>query len=321
MTAFQVFCSLLLPGVFLPDRVVPADSLDRLGKHSMGKRPMLLSNLIHYSRLIGQNISLVQAGGGNTSWKEDARWMWVKASGSCLRDVSGADGFVCVDFSTVRAGMAEVKTESAYTELLMSSLRETTKKGIRPSMETGFHALLGRAVLHTHPIWANLITCSVEGPSLAAKICPEAAWIPYAAPGQPLMCAVQKGLQGKAGIHLVLLQNHGIIISTTSLSKAWALHEKFMTQIQNYFGISSIFDISKNQAETISPHVLFPDQAVYLTMQSLARSAGGQDVLRAHNYIRDTILDIGLTPRYLSSQEVQLLLNMEAEKYRQKVVE
>src|SRR3954463_2309084 len=60
-----------------------------------------LDQLVHLSHLMGQNLRLVQPGGGNTSLKEGDTLL-VKGSGTDLRTI-GRDGFTRLSLSRLSA--------------------------------------------------------------------------------------------------------------------------------------------------------------------------------------------------------------------------
>ena len=95
----------------------------------------MLSELARMSQTVGERNDYVQGGGGNTSVKLDNGLMAVKASGIRLAQVTETDGFAVVEVETLK----DVTSEQGY-------------KPARPSVEAGFHALLGKFVLHTHPV-------------------------------------------------------------------------------------------------------------------------------------------------------------------------
>ena len=53
-----------------------------------------LADLIKISNITGKDPSLVQGGGGNTSVKSaDNKYMYIKASGTALKDMSARKGY------------------------------------------------------------------------------------------------------------------------------------------------------------------------------------------------------------------------------------
>lgn len=249
--------------------------------------------------------------------------MWVKASGVELADVQPEKGFVAVDYHVIRQGLASCHGETDYTTLVRTSVIPTaaTQTG-RPSIEAGFHAILGPAVLHSHSILTNLLACSVEGQALCTTILPQAIWVPYASPGLPVtqsVVAQAETGQGAEESAILLLQNHGLVVAAATPDAAWQIHEDVNTTVRRHFGLP---DATLDDAPVFladSAHLLFPDQAVYLGHEILRLSKAGQETQRAYNYLRHTMSMLGLTPNFLPPDEAGFLLNMEAEKYRQKV--
>ena len=151
-------------------------------------------------------------GEGNVSVKDDDCF-WVKASGTSLDTLEKKDLVACK--------MSGVPFDSL---------------GSKPSIETGFHAWLLREfdaikfVAHTHPPRTMEVVCSEQIYSFAdhrlfpdqvvrngAKSCV----VPYAMPGKPLLEKIKESVTAfieEQGYFpkLILLQNHGIIVASTS---------------------------------------------------------------------------------------------------------
>lgn len=278
-----------------------------------------LNTLVETSRMLGQNNALVQGAGGNTSLKENEH-MWIKASGCTLDVVTETDGFVAVNDDAIRTGLKSIEDEASYTALLKQQIigMPNITKG-RPSIETGFHALLGNAVLHSHSVWMNLFSCAKNGKEKAQELFPEALWVPYAAPGVPLMRAIETVISKQAETTTILLQNHGFIVSAPTLEQAAHTHYDMDKQARDSFGLSAnAYEAFNTTLEADEHHVLFPDQAVYLSQPDLAKTSAGIETLKAYSFIRHTLEAANIEPQYLTSEEAAFLLDMESEKYRQK---
>ena len=157
-------------------------------------------------------------GEGNVSVKDDDCF-WVKASGTSLDTLEKKDLVACK--------MSGVPFDSL---------------GLKPSIETGFHAWLLREfdeikfVAHTHPPRTMEVVCSEQIHSFAdhrlfpdqvvrngAKSCV----VPYAMPGKPLLEEIKKSVLAfieEEGYFpkLILLQNHGIIVASSSYKECIA---------------------------------------------------------------------------------------------------
>ncbi len=159
------------------------------------------------SARIGADPLQIQGAGGNTSWKAGPA-MWVKASGMLLSDAMTRGVFVAVDRA---AAEAEAEGEGDGT-CRAAVIAGAGPEGLRPSIETTFHAALeGRCVAHTHSVGALAHATSPEGlDALGAALdgIPHAV-IPYAMPGRPLTRAI---LERSGNAPVLVLADHGLIV-------------------------------------------------------------------------------------------------------------
>jgi rhamnose utilization protein RhaD (predicted bifunctional aldolase and dehydrogenase) len=188
-----------------------------------------LDQLRALSARVGADPLLVQAAGGNTSLKHDGV-MWIKASGTWLKDATARDIFVPLDHAAIMEALArnDPACESC-TDFLRTDLNAT---GLRPSIETTVHALMPqRVVLHVHCV--NTIAWAIRADAearLAEKL--EAfnwAFIPYARPGLPLAGAIQSRI--RPGVDVLILGNHGLAVAAESVGEAEALLAKVVTTL------------------------------------------------------------------------------------------
>jgi ribulose-5-phosphate 4-epimerase/fuculose-1-phosphate aldolase len=282
-----------------------------------------INDLVLLSQTLGKNIAYVQGGGGNISVKLDSRRMAIKASGYLLKDVSSEDGYSIVDYTEIGSYLLSSDIdEDIFTKKIQSFVIETNN---RPSIETGFHAQLGTFVVHTHSVYANFLTCAEEGKELANALFPKVLWIPYATPGRALTLLVQKSLKDFSRTpNIIFLQNHGIIVIGETSQEVLNLHEEVNITIQNHFNLSPVSycnDQLERDINFIKSHILFPDQVVYtLADDDMLKTTAAKETLWAYNYIYTSIQNKGLNPHFLPQEESGILLNMESEKYRQKVL-
>ena len=168
-----------------------------------------MDNLLELAHMLGP---YAICGEGNVSMKDDDCF-WVKASGTSLDTLSKADLVAC-----------------KMTGVPFDSL------GLKPSIETGFHAWLQREfdtikfVAHTHPPKTMQVVCSEQIWSFAEhRLFPDqvvrngakSCVVPYAMPGKPLLEEIKQSVLAfieEEGYFpkLILLQNHGIIVASTS---------------------------------------------------------------------------------------------------------
>mgnify|MGYP000008442979 CR=1 FL=1 len=107
-----------------------------------------LDRLRALSARVGSDPLLVQAAGGNTSLKDDGV-MWIKASGTWLKDAAARDIFVPLDHAAILAALA--KNDPACESCTSFVRTDLNSTGLRPSIETTVHALMPqRVVVHVH---------------------------------------------------------------------------------------------------------------------------------------------------------------------------
>ena len=176
------------------------------------------------SARVGADSLLVQAAGGNTSLKQDGV-MWIKASGTWLKDAAARDIFVPVNYEALLAALAKNDPAcEACTDFVLGDLNAT---GLRPSIETTVHALMPqRVVVHVHCV--NTIAWAIRNDAeqrLAGKLKDfNWAFIPYARPGLPLANAISARL--KPGIDVLILGNHGLVVAAETVAEAETLLDR-----------------------------------------------------------------------------------------------
>lgn len=168
---------------------------------------------LRLSRNIGSDILKTQGAGGNTSIKQDGV-MWVKASGTWLSKAEDQDIMVpvVVDPLVLALRNGDPRAEKS-TDFIVSELNST---GLRPSIETSFHAALSsQVVAHYHCV--NAIALSVlqdreEELRTRMSAVSDLKWgtIPYRRPGTPLAREIEKAAASKPDV--LILFNHGIIV-------------------------------------------------------------------------------------------------------------
>lgn len=179
------------------------------------------------SQRIGSDPLLVQGAGGNTSFKADGA-MWIKASGTLLANAVDQDIFVAVDTTKALAELDGVGDGSCRSALI------DPHAGLRPSIETTFHAMFPETfVFHFHSIATICHAISVEGRvSLQDKLA-GLDWVsaPYRKPGIPLSRAIRNAIDGRK-VQVVVLENHGVIVVGDSIEEVAALIEEVESRLQ-----------------------------------------------------------------------------------------
>jgi len=204
----------------------------------------VLNRLVQISLAVGTDKSLVLGGSGNASVKTaDAKSMYIKASGAALKDMSRRRGWRKLNFKKVCALLEDKSLEKTepfkrHSELMRRLTRACDdKKPARgvPSVESCFHTLLDRVVIHLHPQAVLCFACSKNGRDRLAGLfrrqSPPPLWVPYAEPGFALakmirtrLCDYKKSYGCDPSI--LFLQNHGLVVSTPTCDDAIRLVHK-----------------------------------------------------------------------------------------------
>ena len=263
-----------------------------------------LKNLEFISKEAGLPIEYTQGGGGNTSAKLNNELMAVKASGFKLKQITPTEGYVVVNYKKILEYYNQVDLsqdrdyEKESSEFVKANIVEMEGlKTLRPSVEAGFHSLLMKYVAHTHPVYANIISCTHNGKAVMEEIfCNEsfdAVWIPYINPGFSLTVRIKEALENhreKTGKfpQIIVMENHGLVATADDAKECVELHNRANDLIKKYFKINepypqmllSRLEENKYASETgylkdyfkgkaidndfFDQIVLYPDQLVYL---------------------------------------------------------
>jgi len=161
-----------------------------------------LMNFQLISQSVGENINYVQGAGGNTSVKLNNQEMAIKASGWALSNVTNIDGYCIVDYKSINKYLENPDLdESLFVKKINSYVKDKTNS-LRPSIETGFHAMLGKYVIHTHSVFVNSLTCAEEGKDILLNLFPSAIWVDYVTPGVDITVSIKKALKNISRLFL-----------------------------------------------------------------------------------------------------------------------
>jgi ribulose-5-phosphate 4-epimerase/fuculose-1-phosphate aldolase len=285
----------------------------------MNKKNNYIKELIRISQAVGNKTDYIQGGGGNTSVKLDTELMAVKASGFKLKQISPDEGFVIVKYNMIKNYFENINLDidkdygKESGEFLRKSVIESENiKKLRPSVETGFHSVLKKYVIHTHSVYANILSCSKEGKKLVNDIFNNGeyrvAWVPYVNPGFNLTIKIKEVIKdciNKKGSFpdAVFLENHGLIVNSDNIEECIGMHEKINLIIKDHFNLNKFPDIEieRNKSDSyisktkfiennysdkkifdkdyFESYTLYPDQIVYLNKNLTIEEAGKNPVV------------------------------------------
>ncbi len=219
-----------------------------------------LLELIKISNTVGRDSSLVQGGGGNTSVKtEDGKFMYIKASGTALKDMNTKRGWRRIRLEPVLtiikdkslAKLDPHKREPEVVNRLLLACDDDVTDEARPSVEAHLHAFLDKCVIHLHPSTAGVFANAKNGKTELEKLFTKIGnwkleignflpplWVPYVNPGFTLAKSIaklvsdyQKQFGKKPAI--LFLEKHGLLISAGSADSALRLVRRVINLCDN----------------------------------------------------------------------------------------
>jgi rhamnose utilization protein RhaD (predicted bifunctional aldolase and dehydrogenase)/NAD(P)-dependent dehydrogenase (short-subunit alcohol dehydrogenase family) len=202
-----------------------------------------IKQLIEISHFYGKNKSYVIAGGGNTSYK-DEKYIWVKASGTTLADIT-EEGFAILNREKLKQiadkkySKSSVERENQIkTDLFRACVYP--ERNLRPSVETSLHEIIDYSyVVHTHPTLVNAMMCSMDAEKQTQELFgDEALYVPYTDPGYILFKKVENDLiayraKFNREPNIIFLQNHGVFVSANSIDEIKLLYEQINATIKS----------------------------------------------------------------------------------------
>jgi NAD(P)-dependent dehydrogenase (short-subunit alcohol dehydrogenase family)/rhamnose utilization protein RhaD (predicted bifunctional aldolase and dehydrogenase) len=210
-----------------------------------------LADLIRISNVTGRDPTLVLGGGGNTSVKTpDGKYMYIKASGTALKDMNEQRGWRRLRIDSVlsiltdrsMARMDVMRRETEVVSRLLSACFDEIADGARPSVEAHLHALLDSHVIHLHPLVVAAYVSAKGGRSRLEKLLANERmrwlWVPYADPGFMLarkIAALVADYEAKHGKkpNVLILEKHGIFVTADDAGAALRLVRKVIGLCQS----------------------------------------------------------------------------------------
>jgi rhamnose utilization protein RhaD (predicted bifunctional aldolase and dehydrogenase) len=274
-----------------------------------------LQNLITISNELGKDESLVVGTGGNTSAKTaDGKYMYIKASGTALKDMNSKYGWrrmkteavldIFNDETLVNMEIAE--REFKTVELLQSACEDDIADDVRPSVEATLHVLLGKYIMHLHALAVLSYACAKNGKQEILELFSDEKypplWIRYADPGFPLSHEVfrqteayQKEYGQKPAI--MILEKHGLVVADDSPEGALELVRKVIKRCESKLQIFKDGDVLKIKKE-------HADSAKKNIQKALIEVTGGQ--VQVSHFTNQTI------SAFSAREDVEELLSVTA---------
>ncbi len=210
-----------------------------------------LADLIRISNTTGKDTTLVQGGGGNTSTKtDDGKFMYIKASGTALKNMSASTGWRRMRIAPVLEVIKDTQLaklpantrEPEVVNRLLLACDDDVTTGARPSVEAHLHALLDKYVIHLHPLVVAAYVNAKKGKAALDKLFRNwkypPLWIPYTDPGFMLAKKVAQLVAGYRKQHgrkpnVMILAKHGLFVTAETPDAAIRLVHKVIRLLKS----------------------------------------------------------------------------------------
>lgn len=260
-----------------------------------------LTDLEDLSYWIGVQVDLVQGPGGNTSYKNEKE-MWVKASGTQLRDAKTNSIF------------ARVSLEPPYN-LISSSY-------LKPSIEVFLHRNCpSKYVAHTHSVGAMALSFRKDAKSIINNLneIMRISLVPYGRPGIELEKNISQYVD--YSIHeAAILVNHGLLVWGESAIEVKLKIEKIENVLRDWslLGFCSKDELKSNKLRKIEGKFLTPDHAVFMENSIELEGSGKNDAYWIKDFIHALSSSLRLIPpdiaiNFISDREALELQKWESE--------
>ena len=184
-----------------------------------------LKKFSELSRFCGERFDLVQAGGGNISCKVNGcGWMFIKASGYHLTNVTNSSGYSIINNAKLLKDIQSDNIKSVTDYNIINNK-------IRPSIETFMHSILKKYTVHLHPIQVNRILISDKAEEIIKELFPDSLFISYLTPGIKVCNEIKSKYKDE---NIIFLKNHGIIITSNNYEEIYILLEKVINTFEKY---------------------------------------------------------------------------------------
>ena len=200
-----------------------------------------LSELIMISKTVGKDPAIVQGSSGNTSVKSpDSKYMYIKATGTALKDMSAKRGWRKLRIDTVTeilsgTGLSDMDSDQRQGCVLNSLTRaccDSFPAAPAPSIEAHLHALLGPYVIHVHPDTVAAYVTARQGRLKIEKLFSDLKlpplWIGYGNPGYDIAKKTSRLIARYRKLHgcvpaVMFLAKHGLFVTADTPEAALKL--------------------------------------------------------------------------------------------------
>lgn len=192
-----------------------------------------LNDFLYISNYVGERFDLVQAGGGNTSFKIDDI-MFIKSSGCNLSNMDVNKNYVGLNYNNILKKIKNINDSNKKNRELKS--KEIVESNIiffknnKPSIETTLHCLTKKYTVHIHPIQFNYISSLDNCNTIIEKIFKNYCIIDYFTPGIDVTLELLKKYNNES---IIFMKNHGLVVTADNIDEIKELLHNITNKLEN----------------------------------------------------------------------------------------
>ena len=217
---------------------------------------VMSDNFVDISHYVGERFDLVQAGGGNTSFKLN-NLLFVKSSGCHLCTIDRNKNYIGVNYPNIRKNLKNInstdkKIREQDCKQLVSENIIFLKKN-RPSIETTLHCLTDIYTVHIHPIQFNYISSLKNCDTILKQLFTDYCLIDYETPGIDVsLKLIEKYQQEK----IIFLKNHGLVITANKKFELKIILDNIITKLEDYLYLNNQYYFKKINVSFLKYHLV-----------------------------------------------------------------
>ena len=195
---------------------------------------------VKLSSYIGERFDLVQAGGGNTSFKFNDI-MYIKSSGCNLSDIHPNKNCVGVNYKNIKNNLIDTNFDNIDKKDRENKSKYIVDQSIyflkqyKPSIETTLHTLTKTFTVHIHPIQFNLISALPNCEKILNNLFQKCCIIEYFTPGIDVTIELFKKYNNE---NIIFLKNHGVVFSSDTVEEMYSLINDTMNKLEKLCNIN-----------------------------------------------------------------------------------
>jgi FMN phosphatase YigB (HAD superfamily)/ribulose-5-phosphate 4-epimerase/fuculose-1-phosphate aldolase len=191
-----------------------------------------LKDFLDISNYVGERFDLVQAGGGNTSFKTN-KLMFIKSSGCCLSSMDINKNYVGLNYQYIVKEIKKINSTDKKTRELQGKKIVDSNiiflKNFKPSIETTLHCLTQKYTIHLHPIQFNCISSLDNCNDILEKYFENYRLIDYFTPGIDVTLELLKKYNNE---NIIFMKNHGLVVTANTIDEIKELLSNIINKLE-----------------------------------------------------------------------------------------